>query len=381
MNFSLIDTQSGLDRMTEDLFREKIIAFDIECASNLHHYINRVCLFQFAARGNVFVVDVLKDLDLTHIKRILEDGAIEIVMHDTDFDLRSLDRDYGWRPHNLFDTLQAARLCGHKEFGLSALLEKHFGTKGSKKFQRADWTIRPLPRDMLEYAAADVIQLEELRDLLAKQLEKLGRMAWARARFDQCEEKRFQPDERPLFARVKKAREACNGRELAIVNEFSLTRDVIARELDLPHFMVMGDATLIDLAKARPRTIPEIVNRRGLHPACKGKYAGLLVESVSKGLKAPELSWPRFKHGERQHDYSPSLFNALKEWRTKYAQELTLDPDLILSMNSLRQLAGGKDVDEVLSAEPVLTWRGEDIKFSLTEVLSKFLLQKHKHHT
>lgn len=365
----MIDRQSELDRMSEQLAREKVVSFDIECASNLHHYINRVCLMQFSARGSVFVVDVFKELDLEPIRRLLEDPSIEIVMHDTDFDLRSLDRYYGWRPRNLFDTLIAARLCGHREFGLASLLEKHFGKRGSKRFQRADWTIRPIPRDMLEYAAADVVCLEQLRDLQAKELEKLGRMAWARAKFKQCEEKRFEPDERPLFARVKNARELCQPQELAVLNELAVVRDEIARALDRPLFMVMADPILIALAKDRPRTTHELAHRGGMHPECRRRYAERLVEAVIKGSSAPPLKYPWPKRNEKHREGSPAVFNALRTWRAGYAKQLDIEPELLFSTNSLRRLAAGAAIDDVLREEAVGAWRFDEIKQALKKVL------------
>jgi len=65
---------------------------------------------------------------------------------------------------NIFDTRVAAQLLGVRAFGLAALLEKYFGVKLDKKHQRADWSMRPLTADMLEYAAQDTMHLLELRD-------------------------------------------------------------------------------------------------------------------------------------------------------------------------------------------------------------------------
>lgn len=367
----LIETQIQFDLMVKELSGASVIALDVESASSLHHYVNRVCVIQLAARGRVFVVDAICGIDLSPLGRILEDPAIEIIMHDTDFDLRSLDHDYGWHPRNLFDTLIAARLCGIKEFGLAKLLERYFGIRGSKKFQRADWTIRPLPRELVEYAAADVAELVRLRDVLAGELEGLGRMKWARAEFAQCEGKRFIPDERPLFARVKKARELCSGRDLAVLKELAELRDEIARALDLPLFMVVGDGPLVELARRPPATVAELVSRRGMHPACKKKYAGRFIDAVLKGLKAPELKWPRQGRGERRGNYSLAVFDALKSWRADFGASIGVEPDLVLSMDSLRRLAGGQAIDEVLALEPVSVWRGEEIKKALGAAMSK----------
>jgi ribonuclease D len=367
LDIKLIDTQEGIEATARAMEGAMTIALDIECTSSLHHYGNRVCLMQLFAGGDAFIVDTLAKVAVDPIGRILEDPAVEIVMHDTDFDLRSLDRQYGWHPRNVFDTLIAARLCGHKEFGLAPLLEKYFGIQRSKKFQRADWTIRPLPEEMIDYAAADVTELLQLRDLLAGEIENLGRMDWARAEFSLCEEKRFVPDERPLFARVKKARDLCDGRELAVLNELAAVRDAIAGELDLPLFKVIGDEPLIALAKRPPRTVQELSGRRGMHPLCKKRYAGRILEALQRGKNAPGLAWPR--SGERG-GYSKQLLEDLKEWRGDYAAELDIDPDLVLSMDSLRDLAGSEPIDRILQREPICKFRGDEIRRQVADILS-----------
>ena len=67
--------------------------------------------------------------------------------------------------------------------GLAALLEKYFGIRLDKRYQRADWSARPLSPEMLEYAAADTRHLPELRDLLRDQLREQGRLEWAEEEF------------------------------------------------------------------------------------------------------------------------------------------------------------------------------------------------------
>ena len=88
------------------------------------------------------------------------------VFHDADYDLRLLRQDYGWQVANLFDTRIAAQLLGERAFGLAALLEQEFGVRLDKKHQRADWSMRPLTPDMLDYAAQDTYWLLGLRDRL-----------------------------------------------------------------------------------------------------------------------------------------------------------------------------------------------------------------------
>ena len=114
---------------------------------------------------------------------MLADPAVEIVFHDADYDLRLLDREYGFRANNLFDTRIAAQLLNEPGVGLAALLEKYLGVRLDKRFQRADWSARPLSAEMLAYAASDTRHLPELRDILRPQLEARGRLDWAEEEF------------------------------------------------------------------------------------------------------------------------------------------------------------------------------------------------------
>src|SRR2546423_8240923 len=110
---------------------------------------------------------------------MLEDKNVEVVFHDADYDLRLLHQDYGWHVTNIFDTRVAAQLLGIKSFGLAALLEQFFDVKLDKKHQRADWSMRPLPADMLENAVQDTRFLLPLRDHMKADLDRPGPWACA----------------------------------------------------------------------------------------------------------------------------------------------------------------------------------------------------------
>src|SRR6185503_4244766 len=123
------------------------------------------------------------------------DAKIEIVFHDADYDLRLLGNEYGFRGSNLFDTRIAAQLLNEPGVGLAALLEKYLGVRLDKRYQRADWSARPLTSEMLEYAAADTRHLPALRDLLRNQLQARGRLEWAEEEFALVTGVRWAPPE------------------------------------------------------------------------------------------------------------------------------------------------------------------------------------------
>ena len=131
---------------------------------------------QLSTRTATAIVDPLPTGDLVSLRPLVESPAIEIVFHDADYDLRLLRQDYSWATRNIFDTRIAAQLLGYKAFGLAALLEQHFEIALDKKFQRADWSLRPLSDGMLQYASQDTMYLLALRDILHAELSAKGRL-------------------------------------------------------------------------------------------------------------------------------------------------------------------------------------------------------------
>src|SRR3989454_7283139 len=144
------------------LEREPLVAADTEAAS-FHRYRDRIFLIQLSSPFRTEIIDPLAVEDLSPVGRLLADAKVEKIFHDADYDLRILDRDYGFRARRLFDTRIAAQLAGEPAIGLAALLEKYAGVKLAKEHQKADWSRRPLPPAMLAYAAADTAHLPALR--------------------------------------------------------------------------------------------------------------------------------------------------------------------------------------------------------------------------
>src|SRR6185436_13145372 len=100
------------------------------------------------------------------------------------------------------------------------LLEKHFGVTLDKKFQRADWSGRPLSQPMLEYAATDTRHLPELRDLLRRHLEAAGRLSWVEEECELLTGVRWPEPEAPeLEALQVKGARALSPRGLAVFRE------------------------------------------------------------------------------------------------------------------------------------------------------------------
>ena len=147
---------------------------------------------------------------------MLANSTVEKVFHDADYDLRLFDKEFGFHAANLFDTRIAAQFLNEPGIGLGALLLKYFGITADKRFQRADWSARPLTPPMLEYAAGDTSNLCELRDMLRNQLAGMNRLDWVMEELELLERTRWtgSTEERLPVPRLKGAK-ALDRRALA----------------------------------------------------------------------------------------------------------------------------------------------------------------------
>ena len=90
----------------------------------------------------------------------------------------------------------SAQLLGEEKIGLADVLAKYFAVTLDKRFQRADWSQRPLTAEMIAYAAEDTRHLHRLMALFEGKLRELGRLEWAAEDFAQLETVRFSTEER-----------------------------------------------------------------------------------------------------------------------------------------------------------------------------------------
>ena len=362
-----LDRASDVDTFLTSIGTVHQIALDTEGAS-FHRFVDRIYLLQLSTRDQTAIIDPVPIGKPAALGRLLEDAAVEVVFHDADYDLRLLWQDYGWHIRRIFDTRVAAQLLGIRAFGLAALLERYFGVKLDKKFQRADWSMRPLSPGMLDYAAQDTIHLLELRDRMEHDLDQADRMEWAREEFTLLEGTRWPDDDTAnAFLRIKGARDLTR-RELAVLRELVPWRDGIARNLDRATFRVIGNEQLLEIARRQPKTREELIAIKGVPRGLVESRAGEMLDAVTHGLAVPEPELPRFPKAPRW-DRDPefdSRVSALKTVRDVTAARLDLDPGVLCARDRLEAVARkNPTTHEQLEAVPELRrWQrallGED---------------------
>lgn len=353
--FELITGREALAKHAAELGKASIIALDTE-ASSFHRYKEQVCLVQLSTRERTYLVDPLAVSDLSPLKTLLAMPAMEVVIHDADYDLRILAKYHGIRVENVFDTLVAAELLNEPEIGLASLLLKYQGQKVDKKFQKADWSRRPLPADMLAYAAGDTSHLIALRDQLKEKLIAKARWAWAEEEFHLLTDAPFNlpPDDEPAFLKVKGAK-MLKPHQLAILREVHAWREALAEKMDRAPFMVLGNEALLALATDPPKSAKELSGRKGFGEKLVQRHGRDLMAAVQHGLDLPKEEWPRVpkpKRWQRDDDYDDRL-KRLKQVRDRLTAEHDLRLGIVASNQMLAEIARLMPGDlETLAALP-----------------------------
>ena len=360
----LIQSQSELEALFGRLRGAPLLAVDTEAAS-FHRFTDRVYLLQISSREETAIVDPLAVESLSPLSDVLADPAVETVFHDADYDLRLLDREYGYHAANLFDTRIAAQLLNEPGVGLAALLEKYLGIRLDKRFQRADWSARPLSPAMLEYAAADTRHLPELRDILRGRLEQRGRLAWAEEEFALLHDLHWSPpDGEPGYLRLKGAK-ALKGRELAILRELHEWREGVAQRNDRATFRILNNEPMLAMARKPPADLAELKAIPGVSSDQAERRGREILAAVQRGLDLPDGELPRVQKPPRRA-YDPAFearFERLKAARNQLAVRLDLAPGVLCPNGTLETIARVNPATlEDLSAVPGLRrWQLREI--------------------
>jgi ribonuclease D len=231
------------------------VAVDAERASG-YRYGQRAYLVQLRRRGaGTVLIDPIPLPDLSALGAAIED--VEWVLHAASQDLPCL-AELGMHPHTIFDTELAGRLLGYEKVGLGAMVESQLGLTLEKGHSAADWSTRPLPHSWLTYAALDVEELVELRDLLEDQLRRAGKLEWAREEFAAVAGAPPPAPRSEPWRRTSGIHRVRGRRALAVVRGLWEARDALARQRDIAPGRVLPDSAIVAAATANPATAEEL---------------------------------------------------------------------------------------------------------------------------
>jgi ribonuclease D len=358
-SYLLLDQPGSLNPLLHALDKVQEVALDTE-ADNMYHYKTRVCLLQFLVGQEVFLVDVLAPgLKLDPLWKAI--ARKHLIMHGSDFDVRLLHDLCEFRPHSLFDTMLAAQLLGRQRIGLASLLEQHFGVALDKDGQKANWSKRPITPKLLNYAALDVWHLPALRDILMRELKKLGRLGWLE---QQCHtqiaaggEGFAPPTEHDWrIGRSERLRGAGQG----VLHAIWHWREAQAQRLDTPPFKVCGNALLVKIAEAAEAGESESALLAQIHLGKRhDRLFPSLAAAIRAGLARDPKTLPRRPGRDPNHvsltQAQVQLQDRIRADRDRVAKKLGIEATLIANRAQLGRIARDpRHLDEI-----VLPWQAE----------------------
>jgi ribonuclease D len=361
-----ITDDEGLHELIAEIRSAKTVGIDTEFMRE-KTYFAKLCLIQLATEEITAIVDPLTVTDISPLCGLLADPDVTKVVHAGGQDLEIFFRMCDGRSAApVFDTQVAATLAGFpQQVGYGALVYDLLGIKLDKGDSYTDWSKRPLSDAQVAYALNDVRYLPAMYERLKSQLEKEGRTEWLSADFQRMEDPatyEIVPHEQ--WRRVKRI-SSLNRRQLAVAREVAAWRENEAIRRDIPKRWVIGDGSIVEVARRMPADVEELAAIRGV-PDKVGKQASKgLLSAVAAGVDVPEEDLPVLSKRKRLNgdvEGAVDLMVALVRLR---ARQHGVAMPLLASRDDLERLAGGdRDSSPLLSG-----WRATMVGNELVELL------------
>ncbi|ELP85248.1 exosome complex exonuclease RRP6, putative [Entamoeba invadens IP1] len=289
-----VQNMDELNRLIKTLNNVDQFAVDVEHHSE-HSYNGFACLMQISTRSEDFVVDVITLRDSIHLlNEPFTNPKIEKVFHGCDFDMVWLSYNFGLYVVNNFDSGQAARCLKLQHFSLKFLLEKYVGVEADKKYQLADWRIRPLTQEMINYARGDTHYLLYICDLMRNECLEQNVLYEVQAKSNELCLRLFKPTIYNDAAVERIAKKSwIKKSQFKAFKKLFLLRDKIAREEDESPHSIMSQSVLnsilsevpTDFEKLKMACLPKIPYFVEMHSM---EIINLMKEEMAEVKKGAE---------------------------------------------------------------------------------------------
>lgn len=266
------------------------VAVDAERASG-YRYGQRAYLVQLRREGaGSTLIDPVACPDLSGLGEAI--AGAEWVLHAATQDLPCL-REIGMIPTSIFDTELAGRLAGFPRVGLGAMVEGVLGFVLEKGHSAVDWSTRPLPDPWLRYAALDVELLVDLRDALEKELDRQGKLEWAREEFDAISSAPPAPPRVDPWRRTSGMHKVRRRRQMAVVRELWTARDKVAQRRDVSPGKVLSDGAIVEAALGLPPNVQALAALTGFGHRMGRRQLEQWQAAVDRAKALPDAELPQ----------------------------------------------------------------------------------------
>ncbi|MFF6783650.1 HRDC domain-containing protein [Streptomyces sp. NPDC012510] len=360
------------------------VAVDAERASG-YRYGQRAYLVQLRREGaGTALIDPVACPDLSGLGEAL--SGVEWVLHAATQDLPCL-REIDMVPTRIFDTELAGRLAGFPRVGLGAMVEGVLGYVLEKGHSAVDWSTRPLPEPWLRYAALDVELLVDLRDALEKELDRQGKLEWARQEFDAIASAPPAEPRKDPWRRTSGMHKVRRRRQMAVVREMWEARDRIAQRRDVSPGKVLSDGAIVEAALALPVNAHALAALNGFGHRMGRRQLEQWQAAVDRARALPDSALPA--HGQpvtgppppkAWADKDPAAAARLSAARagvSALAEQLTMPQENLITPDTVRRLcweppvtADAESISAALAGYGARAWQVELVTPVLVGALS-----------
>ncbi|KAI1280228.1 ribonuclease H-like domain-containing protein [Xylaria sp. FL0933] len=310
---TFVDTFDGVLAMLEELRGATEIAIDTE-----HHdfrtYSGLLSLMQISTREKDWIVDTLQPWrhKLEVLNEVFADPNIIKVLHGAYMDIVWLQRDLGLYIVGLFDTFEAACALQYPGRSLAYLLKRFVDFDADKKYQLADWRIRPLPEEMFYYARSDTHYLLYIYDNLRNELLSSNRPDISgrdlmHLVLDKSKETSLRRHESITYDAetgqgafgwfnmlIRQSAGKLSKEQFSVFRAIHQWRDELARKEDESPLFIMNNATVFDIARRLP---PDPKALHGLLDSGSflakrevSKLFEIITKAIAQGANGPSVA-------------------------------------------------------------------------------------------
>lgn len=300
----ILSTASEIRELAKVLESEAVISFDTEFIRESTFY--PICeIIQVGTRSGVWLVDARAfkksfrhgpkggyDPGLEPLLDVFRNKKILKILHAAQGDQECLYASFGMLATPTLDTAIAASLLGYGDnIGLGKLLKTVLDVNIKKGHARTNWSVRPLPEALLEYAASDVEHLVSLGETLIAKLDEMNRRDWALELTSRLEDPAMYETDVSDYATRLARGGRLDRKGYAALLALVKWREERVRALNLPRRWIADDSVLVDIAQVRPKDVEHLGAFRGLN---KGeiKASGETILSALRSASEQELTYP-----------------------------------------------------------------------------------------
>ena len=341
----LITTTADLSAACARLAQHPVITVDTEFLRETTYY-PLLCVVQMASPDEALVIDALAEgIDLTSFFELMANEKVLKVFHAARQDIEIIWHRANIVPHPIFDTQVAAMVLGYGDsIAYDQLVERITGHRPDKTHRFTDWSRRPLSKEQVHYAEADVTHLRDVFAALDADLKKRGRIDWVSEEMEILTSPRtydFHPERawERLKTRVRKPK------ELAVLMEVAAWREQEAQSRDVPRSRVLKDDAVGDIATHAPTSIEKLGNLRSLPKGFeRSKWGSDIVAAVQRGLARDLAALPKLEK-PRNNANGAAIVELLKVLLRMTSERHAVASKVIATVDDLEQIAADDQAD------------------------------------